>query len=947
MACDPALVGVVRMSSSYLAAVLIVSSFVLPARAQLLPSQAKGSARSQIVMLSVNGGCAAGIIVGYDEKAIYIATAAHIADLSRQPFPAVSVKFEGLSKSANAGNFWPQFEKRDKGDLAVVIVDRDASLNKFLNELDFAMLSPVPPGPADAPVVSTGCSGGAEWSSGSRETLLAPSDGYLRFQSDVGEGQSGGGLFNEAWELIGMPLDQGPNGIYARPLNSILDDIRKWKVPVLLTVRPMKGRARGADEIARQNAAIAKSRELVAASLASLSDDPERSILLAMQAISSTRSFDNTVQPEAEDQLHRALLSSRVSVTLSRHEKPVTSVAWSPDGTQLATASEDGTIRIADAKTSTETLVLRGHKGVIHSIAWRPDGKKMASGGEDGTTRVWSLPSGVQEKLLPKSAGEVRSVAWNRNGSRLAYGSNNLVVWESDTDKATVLESYDGNYVLCLAWSPDAKLLAAGVTDRYAHIIDVAANAKLRSLPSGDWVRSVAWSPDGKRIATEDFGEVAIWDAGVWKVSSRLTGTRGYINSMAWSADGRMLATGDDTPKVWDVEARRLLMSLAGHTSWITAVMWSPSGNELASGSNDSTARIWNTSVVKEVQAFQIQVSSATTGFVPLLAWCPAGNRLVSAAQNIKVWDLEDGKEPFAIDTGDDLNLGQYQHLSAIAWNPKQERLVGVVGPIPTVTEWDMTTGKSLAHTQNEVIQAASTVEWSPDGTRIATVGGTGEFYLRDANTLEVKKKIETPTQFFRAVEWSPDGKKLATGSADATVTEDGQSHTYHNPTTIWDATTGTKLLELPDHNVISLSWSPDGTRIATAQDRFIRIWDATSGKAVLQFIAHRDIVESLAWSLDGRFLASGGPDNVTKIWEAATGQELMSLSGQDATVMKVAWTSAGDRLASVGGDGIIQVYAMSISELMAIAKRRVTRRLTDDECKQYLHVDKCPEAGI
>jgi len=255
---------------------------MLPAHSQLLPSQAKGAARAQVVMLSVNRGCAAGIIVGYDEKVVYIATAAHIADLSTQPFPAVAVRFEGLSKSPIAGEFWPQFEKKDKdqGDLAVVTVSRDDLVNKFLDNLDFALLSPVPLGPADIPIASVGCFGGAEWSSGSNETLLTPEQGYLRFQSDVGEGQSGGGLYNEAWELIGMPLDVGPNGVYARPIDEILDHLRKWGVPIRLTARTLKDRVRGADEIARERARQSKARELAVYSNESLNEDSERSILL-------------------------------------------------------------------------------------------------------------------------------------------------------------------------------------------------------------------------------------------------------------------------------------------------------------------------------------------------------------------------------------------------------------------------------------------------------------------------------------------------------------------------------------------------------------------------------------------------------------------------------------------------------------------------------------------
>ena len=249
---------------SLVIAIIAYSLSVLPVGSQLLPSQAKRSARAQVVMLSVDGGCAAGIVAGYDEKAVYIATAAHIADLSHQPPPTVMVKFEGLSGPPSAGKFWPQHEERDKGDLAVVIVARDAAVSKFLDGLDFALLSPVPLALANSPVTSIGCFGGGEWSNGNNETMLPPDHDFLRFQSNVSEGQSGGALYSEAWELIGMPLDFGPNGIYARPIEGILDDLRKWKIPV--QSRPVEKRVRGADEVARETEGIAKSRELAARS---------------------------------------------------------------------------------------------------------------------------------------------------------------------------------------------------------------------------------------------------------------------------------------------------------------------------------------------------------------------------------------------------------------------------------------------------------------------------------------------------------------------------------------------------------------------------------------------------------------------------------------------------------------------------------------------------------
>jgi len=175
----------------------------LPGRGQLpsgqLPSQVAKAARTQVVMVSAGpNSCAGGIIVGFDAQTVYIASAAHIVDdLSIKPLPQVEVRFNGLAGDARSGII-SKFDPPDEGDLAVINVKVDPALNAFVSQLDFHIVSPVQLPPSDSPVTSIGCSGLTWWNSGNKETLLPPDQGYLRFHSDVDQGQSGGALYTEA-----------------------------------------------------------------------------------------------------------------------------------------------------------------------------------------------------------------------------------------------------------------------------------------------------------------------------------------------------------------------------------------------------------------------------------------------------------------------------------------------------------------------------------------------------------------------------------------------------------------------------------------------------------------------------------------------------------------------------------------------------------------------------
>jgi WD40 repeat protein len=154
----------------------------------------------------------------------------------------------------------------------------------------------------------------------------------------------------------------------------------------------------------QRNARESKARELAAYSTQSLSEDPEKSILLGMQAVNATLRFGQPPVPAAQEALHQAVLSSPVRMTLRGHSDPVHGVAFSPDGKRLATASWDRTAKVWDAESGKELLTLRGHLDNVFGVAFSPDGKRLATASGDQTVQAYTLD--VRE-LLKLARGRV------------------------------------------------------------------------------------------------------------------------------------------------------------------------------------------------------------------------------------------------------------------------------------------------------------------------------------------------------------------------------------------------------------------------------------------------------------------------------------------------------------------------------------------------------------
>ncbi len=670
---------------------------------------------------------------------------------------------------------------------------------------------------------------------------------------------------------------------------------------------------------ANQQALLSNSRELAAAAISNLDVDPERSILLALQAVSTADTS------EAEDALHKAVMTSRVQLTLKGHEAEVWTVAFSPDGARLATASQDGTAKVWDATSGQVLLTLRGHtQGGVNGAVFNPDGTRLATVGDDKTARIWDATSGQELLTLSGHTDLVVGAAFSPNGKWLATtsGDKTAIVWDASTGKK--LRTFTGHtdLVLSVAFSPDGTRLAAGSFDGTIIVWDAATGESLLTIPGVVF----GFSPDGKRLAADAMGrEAKVWDATTGEELLTLSGHTNNVNFVGFSPDGKRLVTTslDRTAIIWDAATGQKLFTLSGHAEEVGAASFSPDGMRLATSSRDGAVKIWSLQPPYEV------FLEKRRG-IDRLAVSPDGIWIAAASAEpgtynfdlLTVWNAQNGKILFEQKSHEPEGGG-------IAFSPDSKE-VATGGGDQTIKLWDVSSS-TLRLTVPVEDGFIWDIAYHPDGGSLAAVGSTGMVRFYDSKTGKVLASWDAGLGELSAVAFSPDGSRLAVVSNQVSDAK------------IWDVATRKELLTLKGHTDINwgVEFSPDGTRVITSgSDGTARVWDTATGKLLLTLSGHTSTVVKARFSPDGKWIATAAKDGTTRLWDATTGKELLSL--ESFSTNDVEFTTDSKHL--VIGDSVnIQVVALTIDELVQIAHSRLTRSLTTEECQKYLHMETCP----
>ena len=558
--------------------------------------------------------------------------------------------------------------------------------------------------------------------------------------------------------------------------------------------------------------------------------------------------------------------SGREIRTLGAHY-PALSLAYSPDGRMLAFGTIEQGVKIVDVASGRELRTLSGHVGTVFEVAFSPDGRILASGGDDRTIKLWDVATWRELATFGGFSHAADALAFSPDGQFLAANSPDHVIRLWDVASAREVRRFKGYAVGRVAFSPDGQMIAAGSSVGTIKLWEVASGRELGTLRGHtNYVELVAFSPNGRVLVSSSFDRtVKIWDL----TSGHAVATLGvgamempqplWATAMAFSPNGNALALGlgDGTLKLWDTTNWREMQTLGGHSQGVSSAIFSGDGRAVVFGSFDGTVEIWDA-----VNARQVRILRGHGGYVSQVALSPDGRVLASASTDhtIKLWDMESGRELRAL-TGhaDAVNCAAFSPEGSILASGSDDR---------TIKLWDVASGRELR-----------------------TLRG----HSSDVNS----------------VAFSPDGRTLASGSGH--LGADGANR--DNVVKLWDVASGRELRALGGHSkwVTAVGFSPDGTLLASASDdRTVKLWDMATGREVRTLGGFIDRISSVKFSPDGHTLAAGAHDTTVKLWDVATGNEVRTLTGYSDVVNSVAFSQDGQRLLTASWTSTVRIWDLA-----------------------------------
>jgi eukaryotic-like serine/threonine-protein kinase len=582
----------------------------------------------------------------------------------------------------------------------------------------------------------------------------------------------------------------------------------------------------------------------------------------------------------------------------------VSCVQYSPDGRQVASASKDGTVRLWDPATGRPIKLLGHHDHSAFSLAFRPGTDQLASGGEDGVIQVWETRTGSLLRALPQGTGTIYALSYSSDGRLLASG--------------------DG----FPPFEEPSHMRGQGVV----RIRDASTGQVLHTLRSHTQnVMGVAFSPDGRTLASVSGssisvpqtaskpGELFLWNTTTGKLLTKLTGHAGPLTGVSYHPSGNLIATSswDRTIRLWDAGTGDLRYSLLGHHDWVLHAEFSPDGGRVATCGADGAIKLWDSASCQELWTLRGHTQKVTC-----VTFSPDGRRLASSSsdQTIKIWDGTASPEALAW-------RGGVGPIARIAIFPDGRRLLVAqnVEDAPGRVRHRLTILDTAAQFREAALDDGGDsesgrpidgIDVRRDGRFVASASQSGRIEVWTVPEGRSCFRYDEPTSRFQDVAFSPDGRWLAAAGQVNGRLENGEPapHTDSNGLLlIVDLETEAILWRVAGMStglIRDLAFSPDGRSLATAENAgTITIWDCRTGQPQRKLRGHNRLTSYVAFSPDGTKLASASWDSTVAVWDLAQGDLLTRLQGHMRSVLSVAFSPDGRRLATSSEDQTVRLW--------------------------------------
>ena len=718
--------------------------------------------------------------------------------------------------------------------------------------------------------------------------------------------------------------------------------------------------------VAMTNAQVALSRQLAVQATNQLNQQLDLALLLSVEAVEASGTF------EARDALLKALLHSpRLTAFLSGHTETVVRLSFSPDGLRLASASEDGSVRLWDPIGATAIgAPLNGHQSKVSGVRFSPTDELLASADVAGQIILWDLRSRppVGNRLLPVSDDPVQSLAFSPNGRTLAAGTQSpaIVLWDIPSRKPIGQPlKPTGDFGLLravsrLMFGPDGQILASGIVGDGVIFWNMSTRRPVARVRPNETSVCIdfALSSTGNTLAlacvepTEDKempkAQVTLRNVATGESLGVSRIFVGGVASVTFSPDGTLLVAGGGPftteridPTQIDVLNGATLQSVRnpfeGHQGSVIDVVFSPDGTKLASTGSDRKVLLWD--MTDAVPLGHRLVGHKTE--VPAVAFSPDGLTLATLDQSgvIMLWDVTSrrpARGPLVIPRPGGL-------VRSLAFSPDGRWLIAGGAPrrresaVERISEaqlfrWDVTSnylpvGEPLS-AHDEIVKIA----FSPNGDRLATAGRDGVIILWDTNKW---RRVHPPMSGHSGpvdgLMFSPDGNRLTSASNGS------QRKTIMH----WNVSTGQPVAGPITHGecMASAAVTQDGKILAVGcrgENRISLVATDSGQVRGGELMRHTDNVESLAFTPNGDLLASGGADGSILLWEATSSQRLGErLLGHRGRVETLSFSPTGSLLASASEDGSVILWDVNVTSWQARACRIANRPLTASELRQ------------